>query len=107
MVPSITKGSSEFEGFEDLYVQCAWGIFESKSDLFKGDRNTKPSEQIIRKRAATFVTWFTKNKIFQQGDHFATIQQQLANRKKDMGKNNPEEWDTRIASRGIPAADFN
>ena len=105
IVPAITKGSSEFVGFEDLYVICAWGIFQSKSRLFQ--KNDKPSAQEIRKRAGTFVNWFFEHKIFQQGDHFATIQQQLAARKKQMMKNEPEDWDIRLASKGIPAAEFN
>jgi len=105
LVPSITNGSSEFVGFEDLYVICAWGIFESKSNLFQ--KNDKPTAQDIRKRAGTFVNWFFEHKIFQQGDHFATIQQQLVIRKKEMMNNRPEEWDTRITSRGIPATEIN
>ncbi len=105
LVPSISGGSSEFVGFEDLYVICAWGIFESKSNLFQ--KNDKPTAHDIRKRAGTFVNWFFEHKIFQQGDHFATIQQQLVIRKKQMMNDRPEEWETRIASRGIPAAEFN
>ncbi len=102
IVPVISKGSSEFVGFEDIYFEFAWAIFENKSNLFqKGDKLT---EHETRKKAGTFVNWFTKNKVFQQGDHFATIQGLLAEKKKHMMKNYPDEWDVRMKSRGVSAA---
>ena len=79
-------------------------IFERKSNVFQ--KGAKLTEQESRKRAGTFVNWFTKNKIFQQGDHFATIQSLLAEKKKHMMKNFPEEWELRLDSKGIPAAEF-
>ena len=104
IVPEISKGSSEFIGFEDIYIEFAWVIFERKSNVFQ--KGAKLTEQESRKRAGTFVNWFTKNKIFQQGDHFATIQSLLAEKKKHMMKNFPEEWELRLDSKGIPAAEF-
>ncbi len=103
IVPVITNGSSEFVGFEDIYFEFAWTIFEKKSNLFqKGDKLTYNE---TRKKAGTFVNWFTKQKIFQQNDHFATIQKLLAEKKKYMMKNDPEDWDLRMRCKGIPAAD--
>lgn len=104
IVPEISKGSSEFVGFEDIYFEFAWAIFENKSNLFQ--KADKLTEHETRKRAGTFVNWFTKNKIFQQGDHFATIQKLLAEKKKHMQKNDPDEWDLRMKSRGVPAAEI-
>jgi len=105
IVPDISKGSSEFVGFEDIYVEFAWAIFERKSNLFQ--KGNQLSDQETRKKAGTFVNWFIKNKIFQQGDHFATIQSLLAEKKKHMISKYPDEWEIRLASKGIPAADFN
>jgi len=105
IVPEISKGSSEFVGFEDIYVEFAWAIFERKSNLFQ--KGNQLSDQETRKKAGTFVNWFIKNKIFQQGDHFATIQSLLAEKKKHMISKYPDEWEIRLASKGIPAADFN
>jgi len=105
IVPEISKGSSEFVGFEDIYVEFAWAIFERKSNLFQ--KGEQLSDQETRKKAGTFVNWFIRNKIFQQGDHFATIQGLLAEKKKHMINKYPDEWELRLASRGIPAADFN
>ena len=68
----------------------------------KGDKLTYNE---TRKKAGTFVNWFTKQKIFQQNDHFATIQKLLAEKKKYMMKNDPEDWDLRMRCKGIPAAD--
>ena len=103
IVPVISEGSSEFIGFEDIYFEFAWAIFENKSNLFQ--KGSKLTEQEARKKAGTFVNWFTKNKVFQQGDHFATIQSLLAEKKKHMQKNYPDEWDLRMKSKGIPAVD--
>ena len=105
IVPVISKGSSEFIGFEDIYFEFAWAIFENKTNLFQ--KGSKLTELEARKKAGTFVNWFTKNKVFQQGDHFATIQSLLAEKKKHMQRNYPDEWDLRIKSRGIPAAEVN
>ncbi len=105
IVPEISKGSSEFVGFEDIYFEFAWAIFERKSNLFQ--KQDKQSDQENRKKAGTFVNWFTKNKVFQQGDHFGTIQSLLAEKKKRMMSKDPEEWEERMASKGVPAAEFN
>jgi hypothetical protein len=105
IVPVISQGSSEFIGFEDIYFEFAWAIFENKSNLFQ--KGSKLTELEARKKAGTFVNWFTKNKVFQQGDHFATIQSLLAEKKKHMQRNYPDEWDLRLKSKGIPAAEIN
>ena len=103
IVPEISRGSSEFIGFEDIYFEFAWAIFENKSNLFQ--KGSKLTTDEVRKKAGTFVNWFLDNKVFQQGDHFATIQSLLAEKKKHMQRNYPDEWDLRMRSKGIPAVD--
>ncbi len=105
IVPEISRGSSEFVGFEDIYFEFAWAIFENKSNLFQ--KGSKLTENEVRKKAGTFVNWFLDNKVFQQGDHFATIQSLLAEKKKHMQRNYPDEWDLRMRSKGIPAIEVN
>ena len=88
-------GGTEFFGFEDWYFEEVLKIFESKTDMPEGPA-----------RAGALVNWFTKKKIFEQGDHFATIMERLQARKKKLQVERPEAWDNRLLARGMTWQEF-
>ena len=91
---SKVKGS-EIKGFEDWYFEEVIKIFESK---------TNQSEDAAK--AGTLVNWFLKKKIFEQGDHFSTIMEQLQAKKKKLQIEKPENWGNRMIAKDITAIDF-
>lgn len=88
------KGS-EIHGFEDWYFDECIKILEAKSK--------QPEDATI---PGVFVNWFLKLKVFEQGDHFAKIMEQLAARKKKLERENPDAWGNRLAARGMTATEF-
>ena len=88
-------GGSEFHGFEDWYFEEVIKIFEAKTDQPEGAA-----------RAGALVNWFTKKKVFEQGDHFATIMERLQTRKKRLQKERPEAWENRLTARGMSCVAF-
>lgn len=97
VVPRISAASSEFIGFEDWYVLIAWGIFQEKTKI-TGDQ----AETI---KAGAFVNWLLRDKIFDQGDIFALIQERMAEKKKRVELEDPTHWEDRLAMKGILAGE--
>ena len=52
------------------------------------------------------VNWFTKKKIFEQGDHFATIMERIQARKKKIQVERPDAWDNRLLAKGKTWQEF-
>lgn len=88
-------GGSEIEGFEDWYFEAAIQIFEVK---------TKQTNKAAK--AGTFVNWFLKKKIFEQGDHFASVMEQLQARKKRLQTDRPDAWENRLVARTMTGLEF-
>lgn len=87
--------SSEFRGFEDWYFEEVMRIFESKSKADSGPA-----------KAGTLVKWFIEKKIFEQGDHFSKIMENLQNRKKKYEKEHPIAWSNRLRARDMTKGEF-
>ena len=88
-------GGSEIQGFEDWYISVVTDIFESKTN-----------QQECGAKAGTLVIWFLKKKVFEQGDHFATIMERLQARKKKLQVEQPDVWGNRMIAKDITAIEF-
>lgn len=88
-------GGSETKGFEDWYFEEVIQIFEAKTDQTDGAA-----------RAGTLVNWYLKMKIFEQGDHFATIMEKLQTRKKKLQTDKPGHWGNRMIAKNMTAIEF-
>lgn len=88
LLPKAKGG--EFNGFEDWYFEAALNIFKEKG----------------RGGVGAFVNWFLTKRIFEQGDNFAKIMEQIQARKKKLRAENPVAWDNRLKAREMTAADF-
>lgn len=82
--------SSEADGFEDMWVEECLQIFRQKA---KGG-------------VGAFVKWFLGLKVFEQGDHYATIMERLQKRKKKLQRDNPMAWDNRQEAKTMTAEEF-
>ena len=94
ILPKI-KGS-EFEGFEDFFVEKALQHFEKNAI-----QNTTKAL-----KASTFVTWWTKNKVFESGDVWSDISEKLAKHKKQLQAKNPEILENRLLAKNMTYAEF-
>lgn len=94
ILPKI-KGS-EFEGFEDFFIEKTILHFE-KNAIQKTTKELK---------ASTFVTWWTKNKVFETGDVWADILEKLVKHKKQMEIKNPITFENRIVAKTMTNAQF-
>lgn len=94
ILPKI-KGS-EFEGFEDFFIEKAIQHFE-KNAIQNTTKELK---------ASTFVTWWTKNKVFESGDVWADILEKLVKHKKQMQTKNPIAFENRITAKTMTNAQF-
>lgn len=88
IIPRIK--SSEAAGFEDMWIEECLLIFEEKA---KGG-------------VGVFVNWFLKLKVFEQGEHFASIMEGLQKRKKKLEKDRPDAWHNRLEARKMSAERF-
>ncbi len=88
------KGS-EIIGFEDWYIKEVISIFESKT-----------TAETAEQKAGTLVNWFLKKKVFEQGDMFAKIMEQLAAQKKQVRETDNKAWRNRELAKGISAEEF-
>lgn len=82
--------SSEAAGFEDMWIEECLQIFRRKG---KGG-------------VGAFVKWFLELKVFEQGDHFAAIMEQLQKSKKKLRRDNPMAWDNRQEAKEMTAEEF-
>jgi len=57
-------------------------------------------------KAGTLVNWFLKKKVFEQGDMFAKIMEQLAEQKKQGRESDNKAWRNRELAKGMTAAEF-
>ena len=89
------KGS-EFEGYEDFFIERAIQYFEKNAI----QSTTKEL------RASTFVTWWTKNKVFESGDVWADILEKLIKHKKQLQTKNPAAYDNRIIAKTMTNTQF-
>ena len=94
VLPKI-KGS-EFEGFEDFFIEKALLHFE-KNAIQNTTKELK---------ASTFVTWWTKNKIFESGDVWADILEKLVKHRKQMHIKNPVALENRLIAKTMTHAQF-
>ena len=94
ILPKI-KGS-EFEGFEDFFIEKALLHFEKNAI-----QNTTKAL-----KASTFVTWWTKNKVFESGDVWSDISEKLAKHKKQLQAKNPEILENRLLAKNMTYAEF-
>jgi hypothetical protein len=94
ILPKI-KGS-EFEGFEDFFTEKAILHFE-KNAIQNTTKELK---------ASTFVTWWTKNKVFESGDVWADILEKLVKHKKQMQAKNPIIFENRLVAKTMTNAQF-
>jgi hypothetical protein len=94
ILPKI-KGS-EFDGYEDFFVEKAIQHFE-KNAIQTTTKDLK---------ASTFVTWWTKNKVFESGDVWADIVEKLGSHKKQLLNKNPEAYENRIIARAMTHVQF-
>lgn len=94
ILPKI-KGS-EFNGYEDFFVEKAIQYFE-KNAIQNTTKELK---------ASTFVTWWTKNKVFESGDVWAETLEKLGKHKKELMNKNPEAFENRIIARAMTHAQF-
>ena len=94
ILPKI-KGS-EFDGYEDFFVEKAIQYFE-KNAIQNTTKELK---------ASTFVTWWTKNKVFESGDVWAETLEKLGKHKKELMNKNPEAFENRIIARAMTHAQF-
>lgn len=94
IIPNI-KGS-EFEGYEDIFIEKALLHFE------------KTAIQATTKelKASTFVTWWTKNKIFESGDVWAEILEKVTQHKKHLQNTNPTAFENRQIARKMTNSEF-
>ena len=89
------KGS-EFDGYEDFFIEKAIQHFE-KNAIQNTTKELK---------ASTFVTWWTKNKIFSSGDVWADILEKLVKHKKQLQANNPSAFENRIIAKTMTNNQF-
>ncbi len=94
ILPKI-KGS-EFEGFEDFFIEKAIQYFDKKAI-----QNT--TKEL---KASTFVTWWTKNKVFETGEVWVDILEKLAKHKKQLQTKSPEVFDNRLIAKTMTNAQF-
>ena len=87
---------SEFEGFEDFFVEKAILHFE-KNAIQNTTKELK---------ASTFVTWWTKNKVFESGDVWADILEKLVKHKKQMQTKNLVSFENRLVAKTMTNAQF-
>jgi hypothetical protein len=87
---------SEFEGFEDFFIEKAILHFE-KNAIQNTTKELK---------ASTFVTWWTKNKVFESGDVWADILEKLVKHKKQMQIKNPVSFENRLVAKTMTNAQF-
>jgi Initiator Replication protein len=94
IIPTI-KGS-EFDGYEDIFIEKAILHFE------------KTAIQTTTKelKASTFVTWWTKNKVFESGEVWADILEKVVNHKKHLQKTNATAFENRIIAKAMTNAQF-
>ena len=85
---SKIKGS-EFEGWEDFFIEKAIQYFETKAI-----QKTTPEL-----KASTFVTWWTKNKVFDEGNIWSIILENLIKFKKMTESNCPERFEKRMLAK--------
>lgn len=87
---------SEFDGFEDFFIEKALQHFD-KNAIQNTTKELK---------ASTFVTWWTKNKVFESGDVWADISEKLARHKKQMHVKSPVAFDNRMVAKTMTNAQF-
>lgn len=81
----------EWQGFEDVAVELMVKMFNDKARA---------------KNGGTFVNWFLKLKIFEQGDNFAKVMEHVQAYKKNLAHNHPERWDNRQTAKNMTAVEF-
>ena len=94
IIPTI-KGS-EFEGYEDIFIEKAILHFE-KTAIQSTTKELK---------ASTFVTWWVKNKVFEAGDVWADILEKVVNHKKQLQKTNPTAYENRQLAKTMTNSEF-
>jgi plasmid replication initiation protein len=94
IVPKI-KGS-EFDGYEDFFIEKAILYFEKNAVQNATDEL----------KASTFVTWWTKNKVFEQGAIWSDILEKLVKHKKQLQNKNPLAFENRIIAKRMTNAQF-
>jgi hypothetical protein len=94
IIPTI-KGS-EFDGYEDKFIEFALKHFEKTAQ----QKTTKAL------KASTFVTWWTKNKVFDSGNVWADILEKVVQFKKEQAHNDPTAFQNRMVAKNMTNSDF-
>ena len=95
ILPEI-KGSSS-EGFEDYFVAFCLAHFKKWSN----------SMDDANKAAATFVSWWTKKKIFDTtSDVWSKINEQVIEKKKELRKKQPDVYHNRMTAQKMTRQEF-
>jgi Initiator Replication protein len=89
IIPKI-KGS-EFEGYEDKFIEYAIKHFDK----------TAVQNTTKELRASTFVTWWTKNKVFNEGDAWADILEKVVKFKKEQAHKDPTAFQNRAIAKNM------
>ncbi len=95
LLPTI-KGS-EFEGFEDYFVEFALQHFKQWA------KQQKSKDQ----SAATFVNWWTKKGVFDtESDVWSKMIEKIMAAKKELQYKHLSKWDNRLLAKEMTAAAF-
>lgn len=95
ILPEV-KGSSS-EGFEDYFIAFCLAHFKKWSN----------SMDDANKAAATFVSWWTKKKIFDiTSDVWSKINEQVIEKKKELRKKKPEVYNNRLVAQKMNRQEF-
>jgi Initiator Replication protein len=95
ILPKI-KGT-EFDGYEDFFIEKAILHFE-KTAIQTATKELK---------ASTFVTWWTKVLVFEDGDVWADTLEKLVKHKKQLLLKDPEAYENRVIARAMTNGQFN
>ena len=94
IIPSI-KGS-EFDGYEDIFVEKAIMHFEK----------TAIQATTKKLKASTFVTWWVKNKVFESSSVWAEILEKVVHHKKHLQNTNPTAYENRQIAKTMTNGEF-
>lgn len=92
-----TLKSSETDGFEDVFVEKAIAYFL---------KNSKQADAAKPIRAATFVTWWLENRVFEQGNVWSKIIELVVAAKKQLSASNPDAFQNRLTARMMTNGEF-
>lgn len=91
IVPNVP--SSECEGWEDIYFEYAWKLFEGKTKYKQAKR-----------KAGAFVKWYISGEF--KDRHFPEIMEKLVAEKKRMQRDDAQRWSNRETVKDMSYTQF-